>query len=193
VNSVVFGSGPIITGSIIDKVLWKWIFCVNIPIGVAVIVAILLFFDVPKREVIAPPPYRGLPLYFGATLFSSKRAGRLFYILATILLILSIIDALLAINWGGRKYFSFVGSWIGILAGIFIVSVFFSLVGYFKAHRNSSNDRWIFIVPLRIFRNRSLVSGIIFAAPINSGFWVLLYYVRFSFSSLPHSSILTYS
>jgi len=105
VNSVVFGSGPIITGSIIDKVLWKWIFYVNIPIGVAVIVVIFLFFDVRKREMIAPPPYHGLALYFGATLFSSKRAGRLFYILATMLLIFSIINALLAINWGGRKYF----------------------------------------------------------------------------------------
>jgi MFS family permease len=190
---VVFGSGPIITGSIIDKAFWKWIFYVNIPIGVAVIIAIFLFFEVRKDEVITPPHYRRRPLYYGATLFSSKSAGRLFYILATMLSIFSVIDALLAINWGGRKYFSFVGPWIGILAGIFIISVFFSLVGYFKAYRNSSDDRWIFIVPLRIFRNRSLVSGILFAAPINSGFWVLLYYVRFSFSSSPHSSILTYS
>ena len=107
----------------------------------------------------SPPHYHGLALYFGATLSSSKRAGRLFYILATMLLIFSIIDALLAINWGGRKYFSFIGSWIGILAGIFIVSVFVSLVGYFKAYRNFSNDRWIFIIPLRIIIGRLRLSA----------------------------------
>lgn len=181
-NAVVFGSGPIITGSIIDKVLWKWIFYINIPMGVAVVIAILLFFDVPNREAAAPPHYRRRPLYFGATLFSSKCAGRLSYIVATVFLTIFIIDALLAINWGGRKHFplSFISSVIGILTGVFIVSIFISLRCYSMAYKNAPDDCWKFIVPLRIFRNRSLVSGMVFAVPINSGFWILLYYVSFS-------------
>jgi len=181
-TTVVFASGPVITGAIIEKVLWKWIFYINNPIGGAVILAILHFFEVPKREVAAPPHYRGRPLYFGATLFSSKRTGRLFYIFATMFLIISIIAALLAINWGGRKYFSSIGPMMGALTAVFIVSILLSLGNYFMTYRNARNapsDCWKFIIPLRIFRNRSLVSGIIFAIPINSGFWVLLYYVRF--------------
>jgi MFS family permease len=189
-TSIVVVSGPVITGAIIDKALWKWIFYVNIQIGGAVILAILLFFEAPKREVVAPLHYRGRPLYFGATLFSSKRTGRLFYIFATMFLIISVIVALLAINWGGRKYFLSIGSLMGVLTASFIVSIVVSLVGYFMAYRTAPNDRWKFIIPLRLFRNRSLVSGIIFVIPINSGFWVLLYYVRFYSRTLFQSSML---
>jgi MFS family permease len=50
-TSMVFVSGPAITGAIIDKAPWRWIFYVNIPIGSAVILAMLLFFEAPERDL----------------------------------------------------------------------------------------------------------------------------------------------
>jgi MFS family permease len=164
VSAIAFVTGPLIAGAIIDKLLWRWIFYINIPIGGVVILTVMVFFTAPKALKTSPKQY----------------GGRIYYILATLFLIASVIIALLAINGGGRKYLSTITPSIWILVAVFIIAIVFSLLNFFVAYINSLKDRWQFIVPLRIFKDRSLISGIIFAAPISSGFWVLLYYVRSS-------------
>ena len=74
--------GPTLGGFLTDSLSWHWVFLVNIPLGVIVIVLLILFF----------PNFR------------PDRSKHQMDSLGVSTLILAVVPALLALSWGGNEY-----------------------------------------------------------------------------------------
>lgn len=61
-------SGPILGGLIIDAVDWRWIFYVNLPIGIVGILAALRYIPHTKPGIAEPFDFKGAALFFLALL-----------------------------------------------------------------------------------------------------------------------------
>ncbi len=74
--------GPPLGGYLTDALSWRWIFYVNLPLGLVALLVVLRFFPhiVPKRE-------HGGVDYLGA-----------------VTLVCGVVPLLLALSWGGRDY-----------------------------------------------------------------------------------------
>ena len=70
--------GPVVSGYLVDYVNWKWIFLINIPVGIAGVIMSLLFLpNLPKKES-APLDYAGIalaPFAFGGLSYGLSEAG----------------------------------------------------------------------------------------------------------------------
>ncbi len=74
--------GPTLGGFITDQLSWHWIFLVNIPFGVPVIVLFIRLFPNAKRD----GPKRKIDVG------------------GAVLIVLAIVPALLGLSWGGNQY-----------------------------------------------------------------------------------------
>ncbi len=126
--SAVFGLsaiiGPSLGGFITDTLSWHWIFFVNVPIGIAVVVLFILFFP----DIRPAPGHRHQVDYPGIVTLS-----------------VGVAALLLALSWGGAQY-----PWnsfpvIGLLS-LFAVM----LVAFLYAEIRSREP----IIPLSLFGNR---------------------------------------
>lgn len=87
--------GPLFGGFLVDTIGWRWIFYVNIPVGVLCFIIAYIFCSPHKEKKVPPIDYTG-----------------------TVLLALGLFGVLLAVNqlqsWGLRSY----AFWISLLLGI---------------------------------------------------------------------------
>jgi EmrB/QacA subfamily drug resistance transporter len=98
--------GPTLGGFITDTLSWHWVFFINVPLGLAVIILFIFFF--PN---IRPDNLKHSIDYPGAAL-----------------LILAVVPALLALTWGGVEYAWGSPEIIGMFALAAVALVFFILV-----------------------------------------------------------------
>ena len=107
---VVFGMssviGPTLGGFITDNLSWNWVFFVNIPIGVPVLVLIALLFPSIRPEVESRKhDYPGM-----------------------VTLVLAVVPVLLALSWGGVQYGWVSPQVIGMLVfGLTMAAVFITI------------------------------------------------------------------
>ena len=107
---VVFGMssviGPTLGGFITDNLSWNWVFLVNIPIGVPVLILIALLFPAIRPEVEnRKHDYAGM-----------------------VALILAVVPVLLALSWGGVQYGWASPQVIGLLGfGLIMTAVFVTI------------------------------------------------------------------
>jgi EmrB/QacA subfamily drug resistance transporter len=107
---VVFGMssviGPTLGGFITDNLSWNWVFLVNIPIGVPVLVLIALLFPSIRPEVEnRKHDYPGM-----------------------VTLVLAVVPVLLALSWGGVQYGWMSPQVIGLLVfGLIMAAVFIAI------------------------------------------------------------------
>ena len=107
---VVFGMssviGPTLGGFITDNLSWNWVFLVNIPIGVPVLILIALLFPSIRPEVEnRKHDYPGM-----------------------VTLILAVVPVLLALSWGGVQYGWVSPQVVGLLVfGLVMTAVFVTI------------------------------------------------------------------
>ena len=107
---VVFGMssviGPTLGGFITDNLSWNWVFLVNIPIGVPVLILIALLFPSIRPEVEnRKHDYPGM-----------------------VTLVLAVVPVLLALSWGGVQYGWLSPQVVGLLVfGLVMTAVFVTI------------------------------------------------------------------
>jgi EmrB/QacA subfamily drug resistance transporter len=74
--------GPTLGGFITDQLSWQWIFLVNIPLGIPIIVLFIRLFPTPERTSLT----------------------RKIDVGGAVLIVLAIVPALLGLSWGGNQF-----------------------------------------------------------------------------------------
>ena len=101
--------GPILGGLITDQLSWNWIFYINLPLGIPLIVLFIFYFPQVKPEAVRHK----------------------LDILGVATLILSVVPLMLALSWGGVQY-----SWASPqVAGFLALSLVMTLIFIFVETR----------------------------------------------------------
>lgn len=116
--------GPFIGGYLTDNISWRWVFYVNIPIGIVALPA----------------------LYFGLPAARSFGVRRSIDYLGTVTLILATVPLLLACVWVGERRYALFSP---VTLGMFAFSALMVLA-FIRAERRAAEP----VLPMELFRNR---------------------------------------
>ncbi len=116
--------GPTLGGWITDVSTWRWIFLINLPIGIVAFLAILVLMPWTRL------PREGEPRidFAGAVLLSA-----------------AVVPFLLAMVWGGERY-----EWLGVETIGLVAFSLIALAGFVAVEARAPEP----LVPLFLFRNR---------------------------------------
>src|SRR5215469_4488794 len=146
--------GPVVGTFITSISRWRWVFYVNIPIGVIALVALIVYLP-------ANISVRTSTLHGWAAIRRIDFPGAALASAATICL-------LLGLTWGGQTYPWNSAQVIGVLVGSGVLFVFFFVVERFAVEP---------VLPLSLFKNQVFASAALLSLGVGAVILALAYYL----------------
>ncbi|KAF6826549.1 MFS transporter [Colletotrichum plurivorum] len=160
--------GPLISGALTDSHLsWRWAFYISIPVGIATLVLILVFFKPPKQED------QGKDM-------SLLQKLKEFDVLGLTIFFACIICLLLALQWGGSEYAWNSGPMIALLVLFAVFLIAFVGVQIWKGDKAA--------LPPRLMKRRNVAFACFYAACIDAAYYTADIWLPIWFQAIKGSS-----
>lgn len=154
-------SAPLIGGALIDGWTWRACYGINIPLGLAGLLVIAIYLDVPHN------PNFDLPW--------KQKIAKL-DVFGTVVFVPAMTCFLLALQWGGMEY-----GWSNSkVIAVFVVFGVLMALFVWSQYRYQTNAT----LPIRILSNRSILAGAWFAACANATIALIEYYMSIYFQGV---------
>lgn len=157
--------GPIVGGTLTDRVTWRWCFYLNLPFGGFTLLAVLLFLHIepPKREKLT-------------VIGQMKRLDPI----GVFFFVPSMVSLILALQWGGSTYSWSAPKVIGLLVTFSVLFFAFVVVEVLTPETA--------MAPNRVVLNRSIAGSMTFMFLLSGGLMSVIYYLTIWFQAAKNDS-----
>lgn len=146
--------GPTLGGWITDNTTWRWVFYVNIPLGVLAL--FLLVFKLPTN------------ISLRSTRFTGMAAVRRIDFAGAVTAAIATVSLLLGLTWGGQTY-----PWVSVqVIGTLALSAVLFVAFYFVERR--ANEP---LLPLDLFRNQIFSTGALLSLLVGVALYAIVIYL----------------